>query len=149
MERSDAVLVKLWVDRWWWGHAYDALSFPQEHLCSSAHLLVEMEAKSTKNSIGAVVMLLKGINVFSRVCSQRRSDVKYGVNQYSRVKTTLQNNHYNLGKAGKHMTAITFLSIYLSLQLLTHSFFLPLSASSLQLCDTQCTKAFNLLWSIF
>lgn len=147
MERSDAVLVKLWVDRWWWGHAYDALSFPQEHLCCSAHLLAEMEAKSSKNSNGSVVMPLKRINMFSRVCSQRRSDVKYGVNQYSRVKTTLQNNHYNLGKAGKHITAIT----YLSLSAITHSLFLSslLSQFITVVCDTQCTKAFNLLWSMF
>ncbi len=35
------------------------------------------------------VMLLEGINMFSRVCSRRRSNVKYRSNQY---KTTLQKN---------------------------------------------------------
>lgn len=118
------VMLCLWSYEWIDDDDEDTLSFPQEHLCRSAHLLAEMEAKSTKNSIGAVVMLLKGINMFSRVCSQRRSDVKYGVNQYSRVKTTLQNNHYNLGKAGKHMTAITFLNLLVYLSLLNYSLIL-------------------------
>lgn len=104
-----------------------------------------------------LAMLLKGINMFNRVCSQRRSDVSYGGNQYSRVKTTLQNNHYNRRKAGKHMTdktfsvtptflnLLVFLSLSLNYSLILSFSFLPLSAGSLESCDTQCNREFNLL----
>jgi len=38
--------------------------------------------------IAVPVMLLKGINMFNRVYSQRRSDVSYGGNKYSSQNTT-------------------------------------------------------------
>lgn len=132
MERSDAVLVKLWVDRWWWGHAR-CPELSKKSTCA-VQLIYWQRWKQRALKIASVLW-----------CYSRGSTCLTGF--VHRDDQMLNMESINTQESKQHFRIITTIwekqestwlqsPIYLSLQLLTHYFFLPFSASSLQLCVT-------------